>query len=149
MMTCRDFKDIMMAYLDDELDDEQRCSLEEHLRSCRQCSREMDEFRRLKKLTDSVAFVEPEDRLWDQYWSGVFNRIERGLGWALFSVAAILLSIFGGFKMVEAVIKDPQIGVLLKIGILALIAGLSILLVSVARERLFFRQRDRYKDVRR
>jgi hypothetical protein len=64
-------------------------------------------------------------------------------------VAAILLTIYGGFKLIEELIKDATIGMLLKAGLLALIVGLAILFVSVLRERLYFRQRDRYKDVRR
>jgi hypothetical protein len=38
---------------------------------------------------------------------------------------------------------------LLKAGLLVLIAGLAILLVSVSRERLYFWQKDRYRNVRR
>jgi hypothetical protein len=38
---------------------------------------------------------------------------------------------------------------MMKVGLLALIGGLAILLVSVARERVYFWSRDRYKDVRR
>jgi len=64
-------------------------------------------------------------------------------------VAAILLIIYGGFKMIEELIKDPTVGMILKVGLLALIVGLAILFVSVLRERLYFWQRDRYKNVRR
>jgi hypothetical protein len=96
-----------------------------------------------------VTLVEPEDRLWQDYWGGVYNRIERGVGWIVFSVAAILLTIYGGFKMIEEIIKDPTIGMLLKAGLLALILGLAILFVSVARERVYFWSKDRYRNVRR
>lgn len=34
-MICKDYKDLMMAYLDDELDAEQKKTFEEHLASCR------------------------------------------------------------------------------------------------------------------
>jgi hypothetical protein len=64
-------------------------------------------------------------------------------------VAAILLTIYGGFKLIEEMIKDPDIETILKVGLLALIAGLAILFVSVLRERIYFWKRDRYKDVRR
>lgn len=148
-MTCQDYKDLMMAYLDNELDDEQKRAFEEHLASCATCAKEMEEFKKLKQLTDDVALLEPEDRIWQQYWSGVYNRIERGFGWVLFSVAAILLIIYGGFKFIEELIKDETVGLLLKVGLLVLIAGLAILFVSVVRERLYFWRKDRYKDVRR
>jgi predicted anti-sigma-YlaC factor YlaD len=148
-MTCQDHKDLMMAYLDNELDDEQRRAFEEHLATCPECAREMKEFAKLKQVTDSVTLVEPEDRLWEQYWGGIYNRIERRIGWMLFSIAGILLVIYGGFKAIEELVRDPAVGVLLKIGLLALIAGLAILFVSILRERIYFWSKDRYKDVRR
>jgi hypothetical protein len=38
---------------------------------------------------------------------------------------------------------------MLKAGLLALIAGMAVLFVSVLRERLYFWKKDRYRDVRR
>ena len=148
-MTCHDYKDLMMGYLDNELSDEQRRQFEEHLAGCSECKDELEEFRKLKAITDEVTLVEPEDRIWQDYWDGIYNRIERSVGWIVFSVAAILLTIYGGFKAIEEMIKDPDIETILKVGLLALIVGLAILFVSVLRERLYFWQRDRYKNVRR
>ena len=148
-MTCHDYKDLMMGYLDGELDDEQKRSFEAHLAACPQCESELKEFRKIKQITDEVVLAEPEDKVWQQYWGGVYNRIERGVGWILFSAAAILLLIYGGFKAIEEIVKDPEVGIILKVALLTLIAGLAVLLVSVLRERLYFRKKDRYKDVRR
>lgn len=148
-MACEDYKDLMMGYLDEELSAEQIRSFEEHLRTCKQCSSQLQEFRQLKAITDQMTLVEPEDRLWQQYWDSIYNRTERGIGWIIFSVAAILLAIYGGFKAIEDLITDPTVGLLLKIAMLALIVGLAILFVSVLRERIFFWSKDRYKDVRR
>jgi anti-sigma factor RsiW len=148
-MTCQDHKDLMMAYLDDELDDEQKRAFEAHLASCSDCAKDMEEFKKLKQMTDCVALVEPEDRVWDEYWNHTYNRIERGAGWILFSVAAIALLIYGGFELIETIIEDRAVGALAKVGLLALVGGLAILFVSVLRERVYFWSRDRYKDVRR
>ena len=148
-MTCRNYKDLMMAYLDNEIDDEQRKAFEEHLASCPQCTQELKEFEKLKQLTDNVKLIEPEDRIWQQYWGNVYNRVERSLGWILFSVAAILLTIYGGFELIEKIIRDQTVGMLLKVALLVLITGLAILFVSVLRERIYFWKKDRYRDVRR
>ncbi len=148
-MACEDYKDLMMGYLDEELSAEQIRRFEEHLTTCKQCSSQLQEFRQLKAITDQMTLVEPEDRLWQQYWDSIYNRIERGIGWIIFSVAAILLTIYGGFKAIEALITDPTVGLLLKAAMLALLVGLAILFVSVLRERIFFWTKDRYKDVRR
>ena len=148
-MTCHDWKDMMMGYLDNELNPEQKKRFEEHLKGCPECQKELEEFKKLKSITDDVALVEPEDKLWADYWNNVYNRIELGIGWILFSIAAIILLICGGFHMIEDVIKNPHVEFTLKIGLILLVIGLAILLVSVLRERLYFWKRDRYKDVQR
>jgi len=148
-MTCHDHRDLLMGYLDKELTDEQRRQFEEHLAGCSECRGELERFKKVKQITDEVTLVEPEDRIWQDYWSGVYNRIERGIGWIVFSVAAVLLTIYGGFKLIEAIVGDVTIGILLKAGLLALIAGLAILFVSVLRERIFIWSKDRYRNVRR
>jgi len=148
-MTCHDYKDLMMGYLDNELSDEQRNRFEEHLAGCSECAGELKEFQKLKAITDEVTLVEPEDRMWQDYWNGVYNRIERNVGWLIFSVAAILLAIYGGFKLIETIITDATVGMLLKLGLLALIVGLAILFVSILRERIYFWSKDRYRNVRR
>jgi predicted anti-sigma-YlaC factor YlaD len=148
-MTCHDYKDLMMGYLDNELSNEQRRQFEEHLTGCSECKNELKEFRKLKAITDEVTLLEPEDRIWQDYWSSVYNRIERSVGWIIFSLAAIILIIYGGFKLIEEMIKDPDIEIIFKVGLLVLIVGLAILFVSVLRERLHFWQKDRYRNVRR
>jgi predicted anti-sigma-YlaC factor YlaD len=148
-MTCRDYKEMIMGYLDDELEHEQRKDLEKHLAGCPQCSKEVEEFTKLKEITEGVTLVEPEDRLWQEYWGSIYNRIERGIGWIVFSVAGVLLVIYGGFKVIEELIRDRSVGLVLKAALLALIAGMAVLFVSVLRERLYFWKKDRYRDVRR
>ena len=91
-MACEDYKDLMMGYLDEELSAEQIRQFEEHLTTCKECSSQLQEFRQLKAITDQMTLVEPEDRLWQQYWDGIYNRTERGIGWIIFSVAAIVVN---------------------------------------------------------
>lgn len=148
-MACEDYKDLMMGYLDEELSAEQIRRFEKHLTTCKDCTAQLQEFRQLKAITDQMTLIEPEDRLWQQYWDGIYNRVERSIGWIIFSVAAILLTIYGGFKAIENLIADPTVGLLLKVAMLALLVGLAILFISVLRERIFFWTKDRYKDVRR
>jgi len=148
-VACNQYKELLMGYLDNELNDHQRRQVEEHLAQCRNCAAELEQFKKLKAITDDLALVQPEDRIWQDYWSGIYNRIERRLGWILFSVAAVLLTVYGGFELIEQIVADPAVGIILKIGLLMLIVGIAILFVSVLRERLYFWKADRYKDVRR
>ena len=148
-MTCHDWKDMMMGYLDNELDEDQKKRLDEHLKGCPECQDELEVFKSLKSITDDVTFAEPEDKLWQNYWSGVYNRIERGIGWIIFSIAAIILIIFCGFEMIEQIIENPNVEFIFKLGLVLLIIGVAILFVSVLRERLYIRKRDRYKDIQK
>ena len=148
-MICHEYKDLMMGYLDNEIEEREKQTLETHLAQCPQCKGELEEFKKLKSITDDLTLIEPEEKLWQQYWGGIYNRIERSIGWILSSVAAIVLLIYGGFRAIEEIIKDPNVELILKIAMLVLLAGLAILFVSVLRERIYFRKKDRYKDVRR
>ena len=148
-MTCPDYKGLMMGYLDNELNEQEKKMFTEHLDQCPDCKKELAEFTELKQLADGVALTEPTDELWQQYWKNIYNRFERTLGWILMSVAAVILLIYGGFRLIEEIVQDPTVDVVLKIGLVALIAGFAILFVSVLRERLYLRKKDPYKDIRR
>ena len=98
----------------------------------------------------NMKYKEPSDEVRGRYWSKVYNRLERGLGWILISVGAMILLFYGGFKAVESLIKDPTLSVFLKIAVLILLAGVVILFVSVVRERIFTYKKDKYaKEVKR
>ena len=141
---------LLMGYMDGELAPGERQEFEQHLAGCRECSAELDGFRKLKEVTDMVRFGEPEDRVWEFYWRGIYNRIERGVGWILASVGAALLLAFGAFKLVEKLLTDPTVSLMVKIGVSALLLGVVFLLVSLVRERIFGLKHDRYsREVKR
>jgi len=149
-MSCDEFKSMITPYLDNELPPERRALFETHLASCQRCRRELEEFSKLKEELDMIRFKEPTDAELERYWRSVYNRLERGIGWVLFSVGAIVLLCYGGFKLVEETIKNPEISALLKVGVLAAVFGTVILFVSLLRERLAVRKVDKYsKEVER
>jgi len=137
-------KTLMMAYLDDELSEKERARFEAHLAQCGECSRELSKFSELKEELAMVKFKEPTDVELERYCRGVYNRIERGLGWVLFSVGAIVLLCYGAFKLIEEMVHDPSVSVVLKVGVIALVFGAVVLFVSLLRERLAVRKADRY-----
>ena len=102
---------------------------------------------KFEEVMDKMELRKPPKEVWQVYWSSVYNRLERRFGWILFSIGAIILLFYGGYKAIEGLIQDPTIPLILKVGILGLLAGLVVLLVSIGRERIFVRQRERYKEV--
>jgi len=149
-MSCENFQYLITGYLDDELSAEQRQSLDAHLADCPQCRQELAELKELKEGLAMMKFKEPGDAELERYWHGIYNRLERGIGWILFSIGAIALLCYGAFKLVEEMITDPTVQWIVKIGVLALLAGVVVLFVSLLRERLMLRKTDKYsKEVQR
>ncbi len=143
-MTCDDFKPLLTGRVDGELSGEDEARLDAHLRTCPDCARELDELRRLKEDLAMLKFKEPTDIELERYWAGVYNRLERGVGWILFSVGAIVLLCYGAWELIDEVIRNEAVSWVLKVGICALVGGLVVLFVSILRERLVVCRLDRY-----
>jgi len=142
-----EIKKLISSYHEGELNNTQKKQVEEHIAICAECKDEFEVMREFEEVMDKMELKQAPKEMWQVYWSSVYNRLERRLGWIFLSIGAIILLFFGGYKMVEGIIEDPTIPLLLKFGILAAMAGLAILLASIGRERLFVRKRERYKEV--
>lgn len=74
-MSCKEFEQHLSAYLDNELDAGARAKLEEHLPSCPDCTRQLDQMRRIGSLKARLEPPEPTDRQWRECWEGVSRRV--------------------------------------------------------------------------
>lgn len=146
-MKCDEIRMLLSALVDNELDPEQKRVAGDHLATCDECRKEYAKLKKLKEVTDDMQFLDLPDKLWAGYWHGIYNRIERGFGWALLSIGAIILLGFGAWELLHNFFLDSRPPLLLKFGVGAVILGLIVLLVSVIRERLFSRAHDRYEEV--
>jgi len=54
MITCREFEDFVLRYLDDELSDRQKSVFEWHLRLCRECREYLAAYERALEIARSV-----------------------------------------------------------------------------------------------
>lgn len=143
------FRLLLTAALDGELSLEDEREFKSFLSAAPGCQREWDEYKRLKEVTMQIKFTHPPAEVWDRYWLNVYNRIERGLGWILTSIGSMIVLFYGAYKAVESILADPQLEWFVKVGILAVLGGLVVLLVSVAREKLLIRKADKYKEIQR
>lgn len=148
-MSCDTFKPLLMGYLDDELTELEAVRVERHLQGCGHCSRELQEFRKLKEVTHDMRVIVPEDKYWDQYWSNVYNRLERKVGWILISMGSIVLLAYAIYTLGETFIFGKHIPLLVRVGVIALVGGFCTLLISVLRERWFISKSDKYERIRR
>lgn len=140
-------KELISSYHDKELNEEKKKQIEEHLKKCSECRREFEEMGKFEEVMNKMELKKPPREVWQIYWASIYNRLERRIGWILLSIGAMILIFFGGYKMVEGIIQDPSTSLLLKVGILTLMAGVVVLLFSLIREQFFVRKRERYKEV--
>jgi len=140
-------KELISSYHDGELDKEQNKIVEEHLKICSECREEFERMNKFEEVMGKMELKKPSKDVWQIYWASVYNRLERRIGWILLAIGAMILLFFGGYKMVEGIIRDPSAPLLLKVGILVLLGGVIVLLVSLIREQFFVRKRERYEEV--
>jgi hypothetical protein len=141
------WKQLLAGYVDNELTDREKSEFERELAVNAELQRELKEFNRLKAVTNQMKYADLPDEVWEAYWQSVYRKIERGAGWVLASVGAIILLVFGVFEAFSKLYTDPSAPVWLKIGLTLASIGVIILLVSVFRERFFAYKRERYTEV--
>lgn len=139
----------MMAELDGEASPEQQQEIHRWIQADPSLQQEYESLKQLRGLTMKTALKQPPPELWDSYWLGVYRRMERGLGWILFSMGAIVLSAFALWEFSQQWLSDSAIPVWVRISGVSMVLGLVILLVSVIREKVFLYKNERYKDIQR
>lgn len=139
------FQMLLMAAIDGELAAAEKTQFEQYVRTYPECHAEWQRYVKLKEITQAMQFTQPSPEVWDHYWVKIYNRLERGLGWIVFSIGCVILLTYGGFKAVEAIVADPTLELIVKVGIIAVIGGLMMLLVSVVREKIFTARTDKYQ----
>lgn len=138
---------LLTGYLDDELSEAERAEFEQELQRNPELRDELEQFTKLKRVTDSVKYADLPDAVWETYWSSLYKKTERGLGWILFSASAAILACYGVIQMLSTLYADSRISWIVKIGVTGLLCGLIVLTISVIRERIFAYKNDRYREV--
>ncbi len=110
---------------------------------------EFEEQKRVKEVLNKMKLKNPSAEIWDNYWVGIYNKLERGIAWIAVSTGFLVLIIYGSIEVVEKFLADTQIPSIVKFGISTLVFGGLILLFSVLREKFFTNIRDKFKEVQR
>jgi len=133
---------LLMGYLDDELDDEQRARVEAALKDDADLRRALEEMRQLAAFTSAAVAEEAADDAVDRLWGNVYNRLERHTAWILMLGGLLLLA---GIALL-VFFRDPDTPWLLKAAVAAAGGGALLLLWSVWRERWRILPHDRYHN---
>jgi predicted anti-sigma-YlaC factor YlaD len=130
----------LMRYIDREMTAEERLEFEKHLAVCDQCRNMLNEMNQMKEATDTVKIADLPEAVWERYWTGIYNRIERSVAWFLFIAGALILTLYGLFK----VVTDPGVTTIVGLGVIFLVVGFAVLMLSVLREKLAVNKVDKY-----
>ena len=139
-MTFEGHEQDVMRYIDGEMDAPGRRDFERHLESCESCRAMLDEMSALKEVTDAMRIAELPEAVWEKYWTGIYNRVERSVAWFLFIIGSFIVSVYSIYQ----VIVDPGIDSVLRLGLVLSLVGLAILFLSVLREKISVNRKDRY-----
>ena len=140
---------LMMGALDAELGEADRAELQRLLDGYPSLQAEWKKLEKLKDVTSTMTLRSPPEEIWDTYWTSVYHRLERGVGWVLLSLGAIVSLSYGLWKAAQEIMADTTIPGFIKGAILLAIVGAVVLFVSVAREKWFAYRSDPYKDIQR
>ena len=136
-------------YFDDNLNAEESAEFKNMLESNAELKKEFEEQRRIKEVLRKMKLKNPSREVWDSYWMGIYNRIERGIAWVVISIGALIFFGYASYEVVNAFVNDTQTPPLAKLGITLLIFGALILIFSLIRGKIFTSKRDKYKEVQR
>lgn len=146
---CEEMGVKIMALLDQELSEKETAEVNKHLEMCERCSKEYTSLNKLKEVTGEMKMKNLPEYYWDDYWTHVYNRIERGISWLLISLGVIIVLAFAGWEVLTVLIADQEIHPFLKGGIFVLLSGLIILIISIFREKILVKRIDKYRKVKR
>ena len=138
---------LIQKSMDMELTPEEK----EYLRECLnnpELKQELEIYNKIVEILNMTKYETPEDKIWNNYWSKIYNRLERQIGWILTSISGIILIFYFLVSLFKNILAS-NIAVWLKIVIILFLLGISILLVSIIRERLYIMKKERYKDIKR
>jgi hypothetical protein len=140
---------LMMASLDGENSADEQRELDGVIEAHPEIRREWEIMTRLKEVTGSMTYKQPPEEVWDRYRTSIYNRIERGIGWILISLGAVVVAAWGAWKWLEALWGEADLPLFVKLSILTVAVGVLVLVFSVIREKLFCYRRDPYKEIER
>ena len=139
-MTLSEHKINLMRFIDGEMDDHERAEFEAHIEGCETCRGLLRDFSMMKEVTGNMRVADLPEKVWEKYWTGVYNKLERSVAWFFFVIGSLILTLYGVYEAVT----EPGMDSIVRLGLILLLVGFAILLMSVVREKLTVNKSDRY-----
>ena len=148
-MNCDEVGAKLSALLDGELPLEEEKNILRHVKVCKRCNAEYRDLKNLENIMKKVQLPDLPDAVWDEHWSQVYNRLERGVGYALLSIGAIVLMGYVLFWAVNCWFCDAAVPIVVRAGVGLGCLGIVVLVVSTVREKILMRRFDQYRELQR
>lgn len=140
---------LLEKYFENELTDLESQEFENSINSNVELKQEFEEQIRIKEVLRKMKLKNPSREVWDGYWLGIYNRVERGIAWIAISIGAIIFFGYASIEAVNSFINDTHTPPIVKVGISILVFGALVLIFSLLREKFFTSKHDKYKEVQR
>ena len=141
--------ELIEKYFAEEISEEEKVEMEKIFSQDARLRKEFEEQKKVREALKKMKLKEPPREAWDNYWTHVYNRVERKIAWVLISIAAIVLLSYSAIESIENLLRDVQTPAIVRYAIFVLSVGLIILFVSLVREKFFVSKHDKYKEVQR
>lgn len=138
-------KNLLSAFLDGELTQAGHQRVRIHLEDCEECRAELQQLRELKNLTGSLEFVDPPEDKMREFEQRLSVQAPRRLGWGLLLAGVVVWVAYAVYLFATS----PTLPSWEKLTVGAVVIGLVLLLISVARQRWLELPHDRYRGVKR
>jgi predicted anti-sigma-YlaC factor YlaD len=137
-------RQLLSAYLDDELTQADNQKVRIHLEDCTQCRGTLTQLERLQTAAAGTSFLRPTEEEMEKLEQRLSVQAPRKAGWVLLIVGIAVWAVYGSYLF----LTDPDLLTFEGMTIGAIVIGLVLIFVSVLRQRLLELPHDRYKGVK-
>ncbi|MGI9262454.1 MAG: anti-sigma factor family protein [Woeseiaceae bacterium] len=136
--------ELLSGYVDGELTQQESQRVRLHIDQCETCKRELEEIRQVRNNMGTARLSSVNNDIWRETMDDATVKTSRGIGWLLLIGGALVA---GGFAVYEVFTNFATWTLTEKLVVGGFYGGGLLLFLSVLRQRLIERKKDRYKDV--
>ena len=126
----------LSTYADGELDRAGAAEIDEHLRTCTECARELMLLRNLKGAFEIMQSSTETD-----VWAAIHRRLTKPAAWLLIVAGVAVWVVLGAIRWFQSELTIEWLAGT------ALITGFLLLFIAIGSEQYRMRKNERYKDV--
>lgn len=140
---------LIEKYIDNSLTKEESAELENLIQNSPEIKKDIEEQKNVREVLSKMKLKDPSKEVWDGYWLGIYNRLERGLAWIAISIGLLVIFGYSSYEAVQSIIKDTHTPQFVKISLGVFFFGLLVLIWSLLREKFKTSKNDKYKEIQR